>query len=139
MSDDGTAFDKIVRQLGVNSWHAQWRAVCTRAVNEGRFDVVNIGREAWNGLPDDETRGDALDLMFASYWRNTADFEIRARLDHETGVDTTGLYEAVHQARAEQQWHAHVDVEQLALLLEEFEALRLRDRHARRASGDTDS
>jgi hypothetical protein len=67
-------FDEILRNGGilpVSAWQAAWREAeelleATAQPGVG-YDVLEIGRIAWDRLPEDE-KAEALDNLFYAYW-----------------------------------------------------------------------
>lgn len=81
MSFEMTPFDEITSAIPVVSpFEAMWNeaAEMLRETHPEGFDVLDIGRTAFDSLPESEKDG-ALDCLFYTYWAATmADRETRA-------------------------------------------------------------
>ena len=79
---DLTAFDEITASIPRPSI---WRAAFAEAeahladASPAGVDVLDIARAAWDCLPDEEARDEALDALFYGWWEAEQDRNARTR------------------------------------------------------------
>jgi len=86
---DLTEFDRITSGVpAVSPWMAMWCEAeeMLRAAHPEGFEVEEIGRIAFDSLPESE-KAEALDCLFYTFWAATlADREARARHEAAGGA-----------------------------------------------------
>ena len=86
--DPLTPFEEITSQLPpLTVWQASWNEAeeTLREVRPDGFDVLEIGRIAWDCLPEEE-REAALDALFYCWWTALqSDRERRAAYEEQAG------------------------------------------------------
>jgi hypothetical protein len=118
----------------VNPWHDTWQAaalrVQTEAAARGDFArIPEIGRAAMDRTPV-HLRTAAMNALYEAYWNNRLDWDIRRLLDDDVHtVEITPLCEAVQHGRQADENHVTVSLDQFALLLDDYQRLRLVERH----------
>jgi hypothetical protein len=80
--NDLTAFEQLMRASRVrlmSAFEALWlesEEMLREACPDG-FDVLQIGRTAWDCLPDEASREEALDVLFYAFWEALEDRKTR--------------------------------------------------------------
>jgi hypothetical protein len=87
--NDLTEFDRLTSSIPVVSpFQAMWNEAeeMLRETHPEGFEVEEIGRIAFDSLPEDE-KAEALDCLFYTFWAATmADRETRARYEAAGGA-----------------------------------------------------
>lgn len=79
---DLTPFDVLMRDNNVvlpGIWQAVFEETeaTLLAACPGGVDLLDVGRAAWDSLPDDEARHEAFDALFYGWWETYQDRKAR--------------------------------------------------------------